>query len=49
MTWKVQEMTVLFSVKRDLDPLKKAPLPERWEKYFDYSIVFTYFVIHTVI
>jgi len=29
-------------------PLKKAALPKRREKYFHYSVVFTYFVIHTI-
>ncbi len=28
-------------------PLKKAALPKRRKKYFDYSAVFSYFVIYT--
>lgn len=34
MTWKVQEMTVLFSVKRDLDPPEEGTIAGTLGKVF---------------
>ena len=43
VAWQAKKRAA-WETKDSFAPLKKAALPERREKYFDYSVVFTSFV-----